>query len=487
MARQSPYGVGCDLPHGVGSDPAAGGKAVPDRTVLPTMNNASVIPDSKTPEPGPRAPEPRRAAGMAALYRTLATAATPFVHLHLRHRAKSGKEDLVRLPERFGHASAGRPRGPLVWIHAASIGEAMSVLALAVGLHATRPGLNLLFTTGTVSSATLLSHHLPRGVLHQYAPVDLPQAARAFLDHWRPDLALWVESEFWPTLLLETRKRRIPAILLQGRLSATSLRRWRRAAGLIGDILGTFTLILAQTPADAERLKALGAPSACHLGNLKFAAPPLPADQATLDDLKAAIGARPCWLAASTHPGEEPIVGAAHRTLKSRYPGLLTLIVPRHPRRGREIAAALNALHLEAPRRAAGAKPNEASDIYIADTIGELGLWYRLALVAFIGGSLVPHGGQNPLEAARFGVVPLFGPHMENFTTIAEGMIAAHAAGSVSDEATLADAVNALLADAAERQRMAAAAKAFAEGESGVLDRILGVLQPFLDRLETTT
>lgn len=434
--------------------------------------------------PAPKAP---RAPGMAALYRALATAATPLVRLHLRRRANTGKEDPSRLGERYGRSRLARPPGPLVWIHAASIGEAMSVLALAAGLRASRPGLNLLFTTGTVSSATLLAEHLPGGVLHQYAPVDLPQAARAFLDHWRPDLALWVESEFWPALLLETRRRRIPAVLLQGRLSATSLRRWRRAAGLIGDILDTFALTLTQTPADAERLAALGAPAPHCLGNLKFAAPPLPADPSTLKTLAAALGARPRWLAASTHPGEDEIVADAHRILAPRHPSLLTLIVPRHPRRGRDIADALKATGLKHARRASGALPEAGCEIYVADTIGELGLWYRLAPVAFIGGSLVAHGGQNPLEAARLGAAPLFGPHMENFATIARGMIAAEAARPVADAASLAAAVDALLSDAPKRAAMAQAAKAFAEGESGVLDRILDALRPFLDRAERKT
>ncbi len=415
-------------------------------------------------------------------YRVLAAALAPLVRWHLRRRARRGKEDPARLPERLGIASQPRPPGRLCWLHAASVGEALSILPLIARIKASRPALGLLVTTGTVTSATLLAARLPPGVIHHYAPVDLPQAAREFLDHWRPDLALWTESELWPVLVTALADRAVPMVLLNGRMSERSFRRWRRASGIGRALLKPFHLCLAQTPADAARFKALGADPVEYLGNLKFAAPPLPVDEAILRQAEAMLGPRPRWLAASTHPGEEEIILEAHRRLKARHPDLLTLIVPRHPERGERIARTLRAAGLSVARRGAGEAIAPATEIYIADTIGELGLWYRLAGVAFVGGSLVAHGGQNPLEPARLGLAVLHGPGMANFAEIAVGLAAAGGSRTVADAASLGDALEALLfGSPAPRVAMAAAAAAYALSEAAVLDRVLARLAPFLD------
>ncbi len=276
-----------------------------------------------------------------ALYRGFTTLALPLISLYLARRRAQGKEDGARFGERFGRAGRPRPDGPLIWLHAASVGEALSILRLTEKVLTDYPEVNMVVTTGTVTSARLLAERLPSRAIHQYVPVDRPAWARRFLDHWRPDIALWVESEFWPNLINETQARAITMILLNGRMSLRSFAAWRRWPGLIRPLLGGFALCLAQDEAEAERLRALGAPAVKAPGNLKVAAGALPVDEEEACRLAHSIGARPLWLAASTHAGEEEIVVEAHRRIAPTHRGLLTIIVPRHPSRGREVAAAL--------------------------------------------------------------------------------------------------------------------------------------------------
>jgi 3-deoxy-D-manno-octulosonic-acid transferase len=420
------------------------------------------------------------------VYRGLTTLLGPAVRLYLGHRMARGKEDAVRFPEREGRPSRVRPPGPLLWIHAASIGEAVSTLALIDRLAAERPALNMLVTTGTVTSARLLATRLPTGhAWHQYVPVDRLVYVRRFLDHWKPDLALWVESELWPNLIVETRRRGIPLILLNGRMSQGSFRRWSRVPALIRPLLQGFDLCLTQDAIQAERFARLGAPRALTVGDLKAAAAPLPVDQVGLEMLQRAVGARPRWLAASTHDGEEVLAAEAHALLKRRFPDLLTIIAPRHPGRGVEIAESLIRRGLAVARRAAGEPIGVATDIYLADTLGELGLFYRLAGVAFIGGSMGGYGGHNPLEAALLDCAILYGPDMANAAAMAEALRAAGGAEIVTDAASLADALARLLSDPQARGRCAAAAATVAARQRHVLDAVLDRLSPWLDRLES--
>ncbi|HTH16912.1 MAG TPA: glycosyltransferase N-terminal domain-containing protein [Magnetospirillum sp.] len=416
-----------------------------------------------------------------ALYRLATIVGGPLIGLYLKRRMARGKEDPLRFGERLGKPSVARPDGRLVWLHAASVGESLSLLPLVEKLAA-RPGWRVLMTTGTVTSAKLMAERLPKGALHQYVPVDRPAFACAFLDHWRPDLVLWAESDFWPNLLDAIRRRNLPMVLVQGRISPKSFAGWQRARGFITRMLSGFTLCLGQTPGDAERLAALGARKVDCLGNLKMAVPPLPADEAELARLRLALGVRPVWLASSTHAGEEVLAGRVHQLLAARFPGLLTVIAPRHPHRGAEVSAELEALGLSASLRSAGQGPE--GDAYVADTMGELGLFYRLAPIVFMGKSLVATGGQNPYEPARLGAAVLFGPHMDNFPEMAPAMTAAGAAVQVADEAALAEAVAALLADPLELARRRACASAWAEAEAGVLEAVLGVLEPLLAGVE---
>ena len=420
---------------------------------------------------------------LPAAYRAATAAATPLVRCYLRARTRRGKEDRERIAERYGVAGIARPRGPLIWVHAASVGEATSVLALIERILAHRAGLDVLLTTGTVASARLLAERLPNRVRHQFVPVDLPRAVDRFLDHWRPDLAIWVESELWPNLVLGTRRRGIPMLLLNGRLSARSFRRWRNTPVLIRPVLQAFTLCLAQDEHQAARFRALGAHGAVSAGDLKAAAPLLAADPAELAALRRRIGNRPIWIAASTHAGEEEIAAAAHVRAAREHPGLLTIIAPRHPARGDAIDQVLRSAGLKIARRSRSEALSGDTDIYLADTLGDLGLLFRVAGIAFIGGSLVAKGGHNPFEAARLGCAILHGGDMSNCAGMAESLDRAGAALTVFDADSLGETVARLLGNSDEQRARAKAAARVAAAGSGILDEVLVRVAPFIDAL----
>jgi 3-deoxy-D-manno-octulosonic-acid transferase len=415
-------------------------------------------------------------------YRLLSAAAAPLMPLMLSRRLKRGKEHGGRISERRGIARLARPDGPLIWLHGASVGELASALPLIERLRAR--GVGVLVTTGTVTSGGLAEQRLPRGVIHQFLPLDVPRFVRRFLNHWRPNLALFVESDLWPNMIVETSARAVPIILVNARLSESSFRRWSYLRGTIVNLLGRFDLCLARTPTDAERLTALGAPRIVTAGNLKLDVPAPPADRAKLTALKDAIGARPMIAAASTHPGEEDAVIDAHIRLRGNFPGLLTLIAPRHPERGPGVVELAAAAGLRAALRSRGELPGAATDVYVADTMGELGVIYRLAPVVFIGGSLVRHGGQNPIEAAKLGAAILHGPHVFNFTEIYEALDRAHGAEPVADAGRLTAAFENWVVDAGARARAAEAARATVESLGGALERTLQSLEPYLMQLQ---
>jgi len=421
---------------------------------------------------------------LLALYRTLTRLGGPFIGLYLRRRQAKGREDPERLPERLGHAGTDRPAGPLVWCHAASVGEAVSVLPLLERFRQENPGWLVLLTTGTVTSAGLVRERAPEGLIHQYVPVDRPDAVTRFLDHWRPHLALWVESELWPNLIGQTHARGIPMVLVNGRMSNRSAAGWRRWPRTAQRLLEAFDLILPQTAEDAARFIRLGAPRVEVRGNLKSAAPPLPYDEGELRRLQAIVAGRPCWVAASLHPGEEETAAAVHEALVREIPDLLTLIVPRHPHRG--VAWAETSLrHLNPQLRSRGDWPDGA--VYIADTLGELGLFYRLAKVAFVGGSMAEAGGHNPLEPARLGAAILYGPYVFNFAEVFDSLRAVGGAYCTQDAETMAKAVWALLDDDPLRRQMVDAAARLAAAESQVLDQVLTALAPYIAGAQPAT
>jgi 3-deoxy-D-manno-octulosonic-acid transferase len=419
---------------------------------------------------------------LPVLYRTLTRPLAPLAVAYLKQRRDRGKEHPVRFRERQGFPSKARPCGPLVWIHAASVGEATAILGLIDRLLQSRPELDILVTSGTVTSADLLEKRLPGRARHQFVPADLPQWVIRFLDHWRPDLALWVESELWPNLVLETRAHGVPMVLLNGRLSLRSYERWRRWPGLISPMLDAFHLCLAQDADQAERFRLLGARNVVTVGDLKAAAATLHLDSSELLRLRGRIGSRPVWLAASTHAGEEEIVAQAHRLITRDHAKLLTIIAPRHPGRGDAIAAMLAANGLSVARRARRDTVAPETDVYLADTMGELGLFYGFAGIAFVGGSLIAKGGHNPFEAARLDCAVLHGPDMSNCAGMAAALAAGSAVETVTDAETLAHTVSALLADPRLRRERATAAARVAAGGLGILDAVLEQLAPWLDR-----
>ncbi len=418
---------------------------------------------------------------LPTLYRGLTAAAAPFVLVYLKSRQRRGKEDALRFTERLGIPGAKRPDKPLVWMHAASIGEATSALALIERILAERPGLEILITTGTVTAARLLETRLPRGARHQFVPADLPRAVGRFLDHWHPNLAVWIESELWPNLVLMTRRRNIPMLLLNARLSARSHARWRAVPGLARPILGSFSMCLAQDKLQCARLRELGAGQVASVGDLKSAAMRLPTDTGALAALAAQIDDRPRWLAASTHPGEDEIAAGVHARLAATHRGLLTIVAPRHPVRGDAIAAMAEARGLRVARRSRGDAVTADVDFYLADTIGEMGMLYSLAGIAFIGGSLVEMGGHNPFEAARLDCAILLGPHTANCAAMAAELMSAQAAEIVAGEEALAEAVARLFDDPGLRDARAARASSVAAGGLGTLDAVMERLAPWLD------
>jgi 3-deoxy-D-manno-octulosonic-acid transferase len=389
---------------------------------------------------------------LATGWTVAATLLAPALRLNLIRRAANGREIAERLPERRGIDSTPRPSGPLLWMHAASVGETMSILPVLAALrHRTK----VLLTTGTATSQALLDKCLPGlglagDVLRRFAPLDVPSWIDRFLSHWRPDAACFVESELWPNQLAACQARGIKLMLVNARMSDRSFSNWRRAPGFARHVLGSFAHVQARGDQDAERLTALGARHVESPGDLKFSALPLPVDQTELDRLTKTLAGRPVWLAASTHPGEEILIAAAHQEISKAHPGLLTIIAPRHPNRGSALAA-----ELHATRRAAGQEPPTGAGIWIADTMGELGLWYRLAPIAFVGRSLVaPGGGQNPLEPARLGCAVAVGPHAGNFTDHLALLREAGGLVDVANAAALARFVSAMLDNPDQRRRL---------------------------------
>lgn len=425
-----------------------------------------------------------------AAWRVAATLAAPLLPLWLGRRAARGKEIEDRLAERRGLASLPRPQGALVWIHAASVGETASVLPLIQHLLAADPGLEALLTTGTVTSSGLVESRLGKPgadgrfpgltrLRHQFAPLDVPAWTLAFLDHWRPSLAVFVESELWPNRLAALQARSVPAALVNARMSDSSARSWARFPATARRMLGGFGLVTACSDADAALLEALGAARVKRFGNLKHASPRLP-DHPDRPGFQAMLGRRPVWLAASTQPGEEAMVLDAHQALRARHPGLLTMLAPRHPERGGPIEEAARARGIGLARRSQGGVPGARIDLYVIDTIGELGLFYRLVPLAFVGGSLVPHGGQNPLEPARLGVAVAFGPHTGNFSETALALLDAGAALRLDGPEALAPWVERMLRDPEEAARLADRGLAATAHQAAVLDRTVPALLALL-------
>jgi len=399
----------------------------------------------------------------------------PLARPLLEARARRGKEDPARLGERLGHASAARPDGPLVWLHAVSVGESVSLLPLVDRLAAERPDLTLLFTSGTRASAEILARRLPARVIHQYAPVDTPGAVARFLGHWRPDAGVFAESELWPNLILAARQAGVRLALVSARMTEKAARNWRARPNAVRAMLASFAVILAQDAATERRLAGFGGKVDGQL-NLKRIGDPLPFDDAELARLRAQIGERRVVVAVSTHAPDETLVARATAPLG---PGVLTIIVPRHPEHREAIAR--NLAPWRTARRSAGEPIEPATAVYLADTLSELGLFLRLADIAVVGKSFGPEtGGHNPLEPARLGVGVLSGPAVDVFADIYPELVDAGAARIVADEAALAATLAELLADPPRLAAMGEAGRAYSARQSGALDAGLALIRPLL-------
>ncbi|WP_306119468.1 MULTISPECIES: lipid IV(A) 3-deoxy-D-manno-octulosonic acid transferase [unclassified Roseitalea] len=414
-------------------------------------------------------------------YRWAGAAAYPLIGVYVAMRATRGKEQHERRGERYGKPSVARPPGPLVWVHAVSVGETGAVAALIHRLRSHH--INVVLTTGTVTSAALASERFGDSVLHQYVPLDLKPAVSRFLQYWKPDLAVFAESEIWPMTILELGARRIPQVLINGRMSDRSFRRWQRRMSLAESLFENFAHVAAQTEVDAERFLTLGARPVSVSGNLKADVPLPPVDPGLIREMERRVTSRPVWLAISTHEGEEVAAARVHRALKKLWPQLLTVIVPRHPARGDEIVEMLNRLDLRVARRTRDTLPGADTDIFLGDTIGEMGLYLRMGEIAFVGRSLTADGGQNPLEPAMLGCAVLTGPNLSNFEEIYAKFHEARAARVIEDDRGLAKAVNHMLGNKALCSAMAKAGQGVVADMEGALERTWATLSPFVQPL----
>ncbi len=410
-------------------------------------------------------------------YTTVTVLFSPLIFILLGIRYVKGKEDHARFNERLGLCKKQRPTGTLFWMHGASVGECLSMLPLVRKLLEENPTAHVMVTSGTVTSAALMANRLPERAFHQYIPVDFPWAARAFVKHWQPTAVLWFESEFWPNMLKSINAKKIPLILLNGRISDRSFERWQKMPGCIRAIQSLFTLSLGQTKEDARRLKVLGAQDVACVGNIKCAAGMSPFDPAELQKMKDCIGTRPSWTMASTHANEEEQGVSVHQTLAKTYPDLLTIFVPRHPNRADSIETMCQKNGLTVARRSRGELPTADTAVYLADTIGEMGLLYQLSDLVFVGGSLIPFGGQNMLEPMRMKRIVFIGPHAFNFREIVAEGKADNALIEVQDVTELAEKLLFYFKNPEQGMALAQRATELATSQMGVLDRVYQLLK----------
>ncbi|MCZ0811943.1 MAG: 3-deoxy-D-manno-octulosonic acid transferase [Pseudomonadota bacterium] len=415
------------------------------------------------------------------IYTLAADLLAPIAYRRVRAKLLAHGTGRSRLRERIGHATAARPDGRLIWFHAASVGESLSVLRLIAHLGQTDANWHFLITSGTATSGKVLADRLPPRCQHQFAPLDSRAAVGRFLAHWRPDLAIFVESEFWPQMLGMTHAAGVPMALLNARISDRSMRGWKRFGRTARHLLGMFSLIHCQDRRTEANLHDLGLVHARAGRNLKSLSGPLPHDAEALARMRAALGTRPVWLASSTHPGEDEIVLAAHANLIERWPELLLILVPRHPERAPDIEALIAKAGLCAMRRASGALPEARTQVYLADTLGETGLWYRLSPITCLCGSFVPVGGHNPYEPAHAGSALIHGPFHANFADTYDELHAAGASTEVTDESTLAKAVAELLADPGAQDGARGRIEAFAHAQEDALDALALDLSALMD------
>lgn len=423
------------------------------------------------------------------LYKTIGYFLTPILPFYLKKRVSKGKEDSNRLNERYGISQHLRPQGTMIWLHAASVGELISTIALLKQFEKKHPTLSILVTTGTVTSAQMAKRHLPQSVIHQYAPLDSPIYVRNFLNHWKPDLVLWLESEFWPNQLMSLRARRIPTILLNARISDASFTKWSAHPRSAKALLNCFSGLSAQSPKDREKLQRLAKGKEIFLpGNLKQAASPLPYEKIEFDALKDKIKTRCIIVAASTHCGDEETLIQCYKDLSinNTSPPPLLIIVPRHPERGAEIKKEIENSALRYIQRSEGKEISDDTQVYLADTLGELGLFYALADIVFIGGTLGEKiGGHNPVEAAMLDCAILYGHDMANFSSISMALEENNAALRCQNKQEIVNNIEHLIVDTSSRKRLSSNALFWAESQTaGILKRVENLILRYLHKPE---
>ncbi|MEB8385962.1 3-deoxy-D-manno-octulosonic acid transferase [Rhodobacteraceae bacterium KMM 6894] len=413
-----------------------------------------------------------RPTGLLRAYGALAGVLASLAYPRVRRKLARHGTDTARFGERMGHATLPRPTGRLVWFHAASVGESLSILRLIDQMGIENPSLSFLITSGTATSADLVARRMPPRTRHQFSPLDSPAAVRRFLDHWHPDAGVFVESELWPNMLRGAADRGMPLALLNARISDRSVRGWTRVAGTARYLLGLFAMIHTQDARTTAHLHALGLAQARTGVNLKALAGPLPVDMDAARSMQNAIGARPVWVASSTHPGEEEVILQAHAEVLRHRPDALLILVPRHPDRASHVKALISQSGLSVAQRSTGETPNPATQVYLADTLGETGLWYHLCPIVCLGGSFTPVGGHNPYEPAHAGAAILHGPLYANFAGAYAAFHTHGGAVEVADAPALAAAVTALMdapAALAAQRTLSAEFAALQEDQMGAL------------------
>ena len=417
------------------------------------------------------------------IYNTLIRILYPLViRSYIQKRIEIGKEDTKRFNERIGRPTRERPEGKLIWFHGASVGESVSMLPLINRLLETDENTYVMVTTGTTTSAEIMGKRLPERAFHQYITIDNPVFTKRFIKYWQPDLVLWFESDFWPAMLSTIKKKNIPLILVNGRISNKSFKRWQQFDYISKELLGCFTFCLGQSEEDAYRLRVLGAKDSTCLGNLKFAGLPIPVDETKKAEITKQIGNRRIFCISSTHENEEYQLGKRFKNLFEKHPDVLVLIAPRHPQRGVEIKTQLTDLGLNVSLRSANEKITSKTQVYIADTIGELGIWYGISPIVFIGGSLVPHGGQNFMEPSRLKDAVIVGPYMHNFTEAMQRAQKANAIIQANDAEEVIDTVIQLFDNKDLLEAKQSLAYNWASGEAKVLDGIVEKVKGYINQ-----
>lgn len=404
------------------------------------------------------------------LYSAAANFVAPFAYRRVAAKLEAQGTSPDRLPERMGYPSMPRPAGRLMWFHAASVGESLSVLGLIDHIGQTMSDLSFLITSGTATSAQVVAKRLPQRCTHQFAPLDSRKALSRFLDHWKPNAAVFVESELWPQMLRQSRAAGVPLALINARISENSARNWQKLRGTAQYLMQHFNLIHCQDARTTDLLHGLGLQQARQGVNLKSISGALPYNHEEFERMRDVIGARPVWLAASTHDGEEDIMLQAHRSMIRVQTDALLIVAPRHPERGDRIEKQIAEAGFHAARRSNGMAIDFKTQVYLADTLGEMGLWYALAPLTCVGGSFTDVGGHNPFEPASAGSAVVHGPLYANFEQSYKDMAAAQACIEVSKPDDLRATLVGFLSDPDGLNTMRDNAKAFASAQENVLD-----------------